>query len=148
LTGDGRGLLILMDQDEVIAGEGFQQTGGPFDFNSFSGTYALNVRHVVPNGSSETRENGAGPLTADGAGNLAGFLDLNQAGGPNAFDLALNGTFTGSADGVFTGTLAGLDTSTNPPVHNFAYYLVSPSQAVLIETDSAQLTLGFLELQK
>jgi hypothetical protein len=148
LTGDGRGLLILMDQDEVIAGEGFQQTGGPFNFNSFSGTYALNVRHVVPNGSIETRENGAGPLTADGAGNLAGFLDLNQAGGPNAFNLALNGTFTGSATGVFIGTIAGLDTSPSPPVHNFAYYLVSPSQAVLIETDNAQLTLGFLQLQQ
>jgi hypothetical protein len=148
LTGDGHGLLILMDQDEVIAGEGFQQTGGPFDFSSFSGTYALNVRHVVPNGSTETRENGAGPLTADGAGNLAGFLDLNQAGGPSAFNLALNGTFIDSASGVFTGTLAGLDTSSNPPAHTFAYYLVSPSQAVLIETDNAQLTLGFLELQK
>jgi hypothetical protein len=148
LTGDGRGLLILMDQDAVISGEGFQQAAGPFDFSSFSGTYALNVRHVVPNGGAETRQNGTGPLTADGANSLAGFFDLNQNPGLNSSNLPLSGNFIASADGVFTGTLAGLDTSPNPPVHNFAYYLVSPSQAVLIETDNAQLTLGFLELQK
>jgi hypothetical protein len=142
LTGDGRALLILMDNDTVVAGTGFQQTAGPFGFNSFSGTYALNVRHVIPNGGSETHQDGDGPLTADGAGNLAGFVDLITS------DLPLSGTFVASDNGVFTGTLAGLDTSMTAPVHNFAYYLISPTQAVLIETDNGQLTLGFLELQQ
>jgi hypothetical protein len=144
LTGDGHGLLILMDQDTVIAGQGFQQTGtGAFTAGSFSGSYALNVRHVVPNGGGEARQNGTGPITADGAGNLAGFVDLN---GPGS-DLPLSGNFTSSSNGVFTGTLAGLDTSSTPAVHHFAYYLVDASRAVLIETDNAQVTLGFLELQ-
>jgi len=143
LTGDGEGLLILMDQDAVIAGQGFQQGPGPFTAGTFSGSYGLNVRHVVPNGSGEARQNGTGPTAADGAGNLAGFVDLN---GPGS-DLPLSGNFTSSSNGVFTGTLAGLDTSSTPAVHHFAYYLVDASRAVLIETDNAQLTIGFLELQ-
>jgi hypothetical protein len=149
LTGDGQGLLILMDQDAVITGQGFQQTGsGSFTANSFSGSYAFNVRRAVPSGSSETRQYGVGSLVADGAGNVTGFFDLNPAGGATASDLTLTGTFTASANGVFTGTLAGFDTSQNPVARNFALYLVSPSQAVLIETDNGQLTLGALDLQK
>ena len=62
-------------------------------------------------------------------------------------DLPLSGSFTASSNGVLTGTLADLDTSSTPAVHHFAYYLVDTSRAVLIETDNAQLTLGFLELQ-
>jgi len=147
LTGDGQGLLILMDRDEVVVGQDFQQTGGPFTATSFNGSYALNVRHVVPNVGSETRQNGVGPLTADGTGDVTGFFDFNQTSS-NATKLPLSGTFTAGANGAFTGTLAGLDTSQTPMVHHFACYLVSPSQAVLIETDNAQLTLGFLELQK
>ena len=142
LTGDGHGLLILMDQDTVIAGQGFQQGPGPFTAGTFSGSYGLNLEHVVPNGSGEARQNGTGPTTADGAGNLAGFVDLNGRS-----DLPLSGNFTSSSTGVFTGTLAGLDTSSTPAVHHFAYYLVDASRAVLIETDNAQLTIGFLELQ-
>ncbi len=68
-----------------------------------------------------------GVLNVDGPGTISGngsVFDINDAG------------------------LAGLDTSQTPMVHHFACYLVSPSQAVLIETDNAQLTLGFLELQK
>jgi hypothetical protein len=144
LTGDGHGLLILMDQDAVIVGQGFQQTGsGPFTAGSFSGSYGLNVLHVVPNGSGEARQNGTGPITADGAGNLGGFVDLN---GPGS-DLPLSSNFASSSNGVFTGTLVGLDTSSMPAVHHFAFYLVDASRAVLIETDNAQLTLGFLDLQ-
>jgi hypothetical protein len=148
LTGNGQGLLILMDQDAVITGQGFQQTGGPFTANSFNGFYALSVRHVVPNGSSECRQYGVGLLVADGFGEVKGSFDRGQAGGPTASNLGLTGNFTAAANGVFTGTLTGLDTSQTPAVHNVAWYLVSPSQAVLIETDSTQLTLGFLDLQK
>src|SRR5882762_9151639 len=143
LTGDGHGLMILMDQDAVIAGQGFQQGPGPFTATTFSGSYGLDVQHVVPNGSGEARQNGTGPIAANGAGNLAGHVDLN---GPGS-DLPLSGNFTSSSNGVFTGTLAGLDTSSTPAVHLFAYYLVDASRAVLIETDNAQLTIGFLELQ-
>jgi hypothetical protein len=143
LTGDGHGLLILMDEDTVIAGEGFQQGPRPFTAGTFSGSYGLNVQHVVPNGSGEARQNGTGPTTADGAVNLAGFVDLN---GPGS-NLPLSGNFTPSSNGVFTGTLAGFDTSSPPAVHHFAYYLVDASRAVLIETDNAQLTIGILELQ-
>jgi hypothetical protein len=143
LTGDGHGLLILMDQDAVIAGQGFQQGPGPFTAGTFSGSYGLNVQHIVPNGSGEARQDGTGPTTADGAGSLAGFVDLN---GPGS-DLPLSGNFTSSSNGVFTGTLAGLDTSSTPAMHHFAYYMVDASRAVLIETDKAQLTVGFLELQ-
>jgi len=143
LTGDGHGLLILMDEDTVIAGQGFQQGPGPFTAGTFSGSYGLNVQHVVPNGSGEARQNGTGPITADGVGNLAGFMDLN---GPGS-DLPLSGNFISSSNGVFTGTLAGLDPSSTPAVHHFAYYLVDASRAVLIETDNTQLNLGFLDLQ-
>jgi len=128
-----------MDQDAVIAGQGFQQGPGPFTAGTFSGSYGLNVRHVVPNGSGEARQNGTGPTAADGAGNLAGFVDLN---GPGS-DLPLSGNFTSSSNGVFTG---------HPSRPRYLFY---PRRAPLrllsggrlrercfIETDNAQLTIG------
>jgi hypothetical protein len=124
------------------SGQGFQQTLVAPTTAAFSGPCVLNVRHVLPSGNAETRQFGLGPLVADGNGNLTGFVDLNP---PITNTLAVTGSFTPGANGVFTGTLAGLDTSQNPPVHNFALYLVGLSQAVLIETDKAQLTLGFLD---
>ena len=148
LTGDGGGLLILTDHDTVLTGQGFQQTGGPFGTNSFSGPYAMNVRHVAISGSTETREFGDGTVVADGASSLAGFFDLNPGGASNANNLTLTGNFNANASGVFTGTLVGIDTSENAPVHNFAFYLVSPTQVIFIETDNAQLSLGSLDLQQ
>jgi hypothetical protein len=144
LTGDGQGLLILMDKDAVLTGQGFQQTQTGFTAAAFAGPYVMNVRHVLVSGTAETRQFGVGFVVADGVGSLSGVFDFNP---PTANNLSLMGDFTANTNGVFTGTLAGLDTSQNPSIHNFAYYFVSASQAVLIETDNAQLTLGFLDLQ-
>jgi len=142
LTGDGQALVMLMDHDTIVSGQGVQQTFIAPTTAAFAGPYVLNVRHVLPSGNAETRQFGLGPIVADGSGNLTGFVDLNP---PTTNTLAVTGSFTAGANGVFTGTLAGLDTSQNPPAHNFALYLVDVSQAVLIETDNAQLTLGFLD---
>jgi hypothetical protein len=158
LTGDGRALAITMDQNDVLAGLGFAQTGkGAYSLASFNGTYALNAFGVA--GGDEFDE--VGPVTADGTGaqpgTLTGFVDTNWLfnAGP-----VVDSTVTGSYPtpifdttlGVFTGTTTGLDVN-NPTTANdaFTYYVVGTSNSsvvVGIETDANQLTLDYFNVQQ
>ena len=56
LIGDGQALVMLMDHDTVVSGQGFQQTLVAPTTAAFSGSYVLNVRHVLPSGNAETRQ--------------------------------------------------------------------------------------------
>jgi hypothetical protein len=80
----------------------------------------------------------------NGVGTLAGFADS----GDGAADFALNGGFTPEASGVFTGTLSGLDVASRATVGSMTFYLVDSTRAVAIETDSSELTLGYLQRQQ
>jgi hypothetical protein len=151
LTGDGHGVLISMDKAEVIAGLGFQQTGpGSFGLDSFSGSYGMNIAQVLPSAGSASKQHATGPILADGAGDLTGFADFNQipltAGAGN--DLSLSGNLVANANGVFTGQISGLNLLSPSTPDNFTYYLVSKTEAVFIETDNTQLTLGYFVAQQ
>lgn len=149
LTGDGHGVLISMDKAEVIAGLGFQQTGpGSFGLDSFSGSYGMNVAQVLPSASGESEQHAAGPIAADGAGDLTGFADFNPISGIGGNDLSLSGNLVANANGVFTGQISGLKLLSPSTPDNFTYYLVDKTRAVFIETDNIQLTLGYFVLQQ
>jgi hypothetical protein len=151
LTGDGHGVLISMDKAEVIAGLGFQQTGsGSFGLDSFNGYYGMNVAQILPSASGEPGQNAAGPITADGTGDLAGFADFNQISGipSGQNDLSFSGNFVANANCVFTGQISGLNLLSPSTPDNFTYYLVDKTRAVFIETDNTQLTLGYFILQQ
>jgi hypothetical protein len=148
LDGNGNALAITLDNTDVLAGLGYQQTGGgSFTASSFKGTYALNAVGVDLNNHDEL--DAVGPVAANGAGALAGSADLNWIfiNGPTP-DLPVSGTFTAAASGIFTGTLTGLDVTTVTNGDAFAYYLVDPTRVIGIETDPNQLTLGFFLLQQ
>jgi hypothetical protein len=64
--------------------------------------------------------------------------------GNAAVDVPVAGTVTTTSNGIFTGTLSGLNSAAYSTRNNFAFYLVDNSQALMIETDNVQLTLGYL----
>jgi hypothetical protein len=151
LTGNGHGVLISMDKAEVIAGLGFQQTASSsLGLDSFSGSYGMNAAQVLPSAGSESKQHATGPVSADGAGDLAGFADFNQipvtAGAGN--NLSFSGNLVANTNGVFTGQNSGLNLLSPSTPDNFTYYLVDKTQAVFIETDNTQLTLGYFVLQQ
>jgi hypothetical protein len=145
LNGAGYGSLISVDAADTLAGRVYQQSGS-YSAATFSGAYAVAAHQVVV--STGLPQDGVGPITADGIGVLAGFLDINES--TPTVDVALSGNFVANSDGIFTGTITGLDTVTPATTNNFTFYLVDDTKAVAIETDANpdQLTLGYFSLQQ
>jgi hypothetical protein len=144
LTGDGNGLLLSTDSAEMVTGQAFQQQAGAFTAASFSGSYGLNAAEagVSANGVpfSNTVIGSVAAVADNGSDTATGFADPG--------DFAISGSFTAASNGVFTGALTGLDAASPTTANNFTFYLVDNTRAVAIETDNAQLTLGYLELQQ
>jgi hypothetical protein len=154
LAGTGQGseaTAVSMDQNDVLGGLAWQQTGGgSFTTSSFSGPYALNTTGVD---LSTAEVDSVGPVRANGV--WAGAVDVNITSGqfPNAPVL---GTFTANANGVFQGTVTGLDvntctlfgTGTGCTNDAFVYYLIDTTKVIAIETDTNQMTLGLFTLQQ
>jgi len=140
LTGSGEGLLLSSSTAEMIAGRAFEQQAGPF---ALGGSYGFSATEVGSSLGTLGAETSVGPiLVAAGTGTdtLTGFVDFGNA----AADVPVTGSVTTTSTGIFTGTLAGLDAGTYATPNNFAFYLVDNTQALMIETDNAQLTLGYL----
>jgi hypothetical protein len=148
LTGNGDGLMLSSDSTEMVTGQAFQQQSGPFTAASFSGSYGLNAAQagvsadLVP--FSNTVVGPVGSVADNDTDTLTGFADF----GNGAADFPISGSLTAGSNGVFTGTLTGLDAASRTTANDFTFYLVDTTRAVAIETDNAQLTLGYLELQQ
>jgi hypothetical protein len=150
LTGTGleaETMAITVDATDVLAGIGWQQTGGgSFTASSFFGSYVLDATGADL--SNDLELDAVGPVTADGVGALTGSIDYNSfaAGGAT---VPVTGAFVASADGAFTGTITGLDVTQGASQQDvFVYYLVDTTKVFAIETDTNQLTLGFFTLQQ
>jgi hypothetical protein len=146
LNGSGGGLVLSDDQNDVFAGQTFQQQAAAFGAASFSGNYGLNAS-VYTNSAAGVPAyvNAAGVVVAtpgSGVDNVAGFVDATA----DPYDFAVSGSFTPAASGVFTGTLSGFSSSAPTSPNSFTLYMVDDTQAVAIETDNAQLTLARLSL--
>ena len=148
LDGNGNALSITLDDTDVLAGFGYQQTGGgSFSAASFNGTYAASATGWDVNENGEI--DAVGPVMSAGAGDFTGFVDLNWIfnTGPTP-DLVMSGAFnTTPASGVFTSYIVGLDVTTATNEDTFTFYMVDSTKAVAIETDPNQLTLGSFRLQ-
>jgi hypothetical protein len=142
LTGSGQGLLLSSSTAEMIAGRAFEQsTATP----SFTGTYGLNSTEIASSLGPLGANTSIGPITAvtgSGTDTLTGFVDF----GSGATDFPVTGNVTASSTGIFTGTLAGLNPAAHTTPDSFTFYLVDSAQALMIETDNTQLTLGYLDL--
>lgn len=140
LTGSGQGLLLSSNTSQMIAGRAFQQQAGPY---IFSGAYGLNATEaegsVAPAGANAA----VGPITVaagSGTSTFAGFVDF----GSGATDFPVAGSVITASTGIFTGTVAGLNSAAHTTPNSFAFYFVDSAQALMIETDNTQLTLGYL----
>lgn len=157
--GESEVVETTMDLNDIQSGLGWLQTGGgSFTATSLFGSYTLNATGFDPANVAEF--DAVGTVTADGSSALTGTVDLNWLGNTGAnitptTGAPASGAFAANANGVFTGTITGLDV-TSCSVFNstgggctsdtFSYYLIDPIKAFVIETDTNQLTSGFLAL--
>ncbi len=87
----------------------------------------------------------AGTLTADGAGNLTGFMDLNH-GTSIVTSSAMTGTY--AVDGSGTGRITATTTLGPAIGPNFVVYLTQPNlPALIMETDVRSGATGFAVVQ-
>jgi hypothetical protein len=159
LDGNGNARVLALDANDVMDGVAGLQN---LPTTPFNGTFAMGAAGADT--ISENPLNAVGPLVSDGsAGTFSGFADLNwifnpTPPGPTLTDEPVSGTFSSATGaGISSGTITGIDV-TDCPVYTpgaagctadaFTYYVVSPSQAVGIESDANQLTLIRFELQQ
>ena len=155
LAGTGQGseaTAVSMDQDDVLGGLAWQQTGGgSFTTSSFSGPYALNTTGADLN---VAEVDSVGPVRANGV--WAGAVDVNSISYGQFPNAPVLGNFTANVNGVFTGTITGLDVTsctlfgvgTGCFNDAFVYYVIDTTKVIAIETDGNQLTLGLFTLQQ
>jgi hypothetical protein len=147
LAAGGNALLLSNDSADAFDGQGFQQQSGAFTAASFSGLYGLNATVLTSDqlggvyGPSPVIGSITTAVSGSGSDSVSGFADRGN-GGP---DFAVTGSFNAAANGILEGTLAGLNPASPTTAGNFTMYLVDSTQAVMIETDPSQLSLGHLE---
>ena len=146
LDGNGGGLVLSNNGDNIFVGQAFQRQTAPFSAASFSGSYGLNASaYSLQTNGQQQWSTVVGALTATANSTstaVAGFADANSA----PADFALAGSFTPASNGVFQGTLGGFSGASPTTANDFTVYLVDSTQALAIETDNSQLILGRLQL--
>jgi hypothetical protein len=140
LTGSGQGFLQSDDVDDAFNGELFHQQQGA----NLNGTYGMSASEWVFSTAigGQQAQNVAGAISAASASGanltLQGYADT----GPGLADFATEGSMTAGAGGVWTGSLDGFTPGARGSSNTFSLYVVDSTQAVLVETDNAQLTLA------
>jgi hypothetical protein len=127
----------------ALIGDAVAQQNIAFNTASLGGSFTFLIGGSSSSGSIAT----AGRFTADGGGKITNVvLDENNNGG---ITLLPNGTVTGSytVDGnqLGGGTLTWTDTKSG--TFAFIFYLISPTQAVIQETDSSIVSDGGFSAQ-
>jgi hypothetical protein len=121
-TGNGTGTRnsgVLLKQDPSA-----------FSTSQILGYYAFGLLGAD---SLANRFGMAGEFYADGAGNLtSGLLDSDDSSSGISSSVAWAGTYSVASDGRGTATITTTQSTTN-----YAFYVVSATQMLMIETDSA-----------
>ena len=139
------GGVQIMDLASIDEGTALQQSATTFSNSSISGAYGLNFTGI--NLGEGVEVDVISQFTADGNGNITGALDLNNAGTLSSGQ-SLSGTYTTSPNGRGTATLNfPAETTLGLSNLNVVYYAVSGSQALFIETDGAQVSVGVFSQQ-
>jgi len=124
------------DSSSVRHGMLVQQSGLPSTANPLSGSYAL----ILGGHTSGKEEDIVGQLTANASGSFtSGTLDINSFG-----------VTTGATGEAVTGTFAAISSNgrgvmtLNPTSDNriLVLYFVSPTQALIMSTDTTRLAVG------
>ena len=132
------GNAVLQETDSGIASDGIfaQQQSGAFSLTSIQGNYAI----AVSGTSGSSRQVILGQVKADGAGTIpSGAIDINTDGTLTPGE-AVSGTYSAPA-GSGRATLT-LNPSTDN--RNFAVYVVSSTQVLMVGIDGGRVSSGAL----
>jgi hypothetical protein len=132
-TGGGGALVMDYDANAVACGLIVPQSTGDFD-----GNYAVNFQSVDADGEHDW----VGQSVASG-GALTGTVDINDNGATSA-GVSFAGTY--AADAVNSGRWTGTFIS-GGVTHQISYYQVSASIFVIVDTDTADVGIGILEME-
>jgi hypothetical protein len=139
------GGVQIMDLASIDNGTALEQSATTFSNSSITGAYGLNFTGI--NLSEGVEVDAISQFTADGNGNITGALDLNNSGTLSSGQ-SLSGTYATSPNGRGTATLNfPAETALGLSNLNVVYYAVSGSQALFIETDGAQVSVGVFSQQ-
>ena len=136
--------LLGSDANVLALGRAEQQSGGPFNAGSFSGSYAFGtVGNLTANDGGLTRT--VGQFTASGGSISSGAYDAVINGNVVANNplQSPGGSYTVSANGEIQLTL---NPSGGVPVQEILW-LVSPSRAFVLVNDSTKVEDGTVDLQ-
>jgi hypothetical protein len=133
-------VFIQVDNQDRVVGTAELQSGQNFSSNSLAGNYAFSLGGV--NAAGAVAE--AGQFSASGV-TLSGEVTENNGGtGIVTTGAGLSGSNLGIvSNGRGTMTLSSMPTGTE----NFVFYMVSTSNAFVLETDGFQVTSGQLLAQ-
>jgi hypothetical protein len=121
----------LFGNGSVDSGFFQSQSGSPFSNSSASGTYAFGP--IDPENLNGADVSGVATFTP-GAGSMSDTYDGNQSGGSPGLDHTESLTY--SIDSTGLGMFpSGCSISVTPPTCNQIFYVVSPTKAVLINTN-------------
>jgi hypothetical protein len=119
----------------VLTGDAEPQVSAPYTNASLSGTYGFaNIDPVVATGPLAT-----GVYTYDGAGNLTGTLDYNEAGFRSSAN-AVTGTYAVASDGRVVTPPSGTTQTVN--------YIISPGKLVSFDYTSGNTSPTLIIIQK
>ena len=134
----GNAVLQETTASTVAHGLLTQQQGGPFSSSSLSGSYAL---ALAGQNATKQEQDVVGQLNANGTGNVtAASLDINNFGALTTGQTAI-GTYTPVA------ASSGRTTVLLNPTRNLVLYLVSPTQAYALHTETTGAASGSLNKQ-
>jgi hypothetical protein len=130
--------VISEDPNAVASGTMLAQTGGPFDSNPPSGSFAF----LFYTSTSDTDQVGQ-MMIAGGrnGGNLTGTGDINEQGILTS-DAAFSGTYSVSSNGRAAASVTSPLGSAN-----LAFYVVSGSRLFVVSDDASEVTSGNFEKQ-
>jgi uncharacterized repeat protein (TIGR01451 family) len=124
--------FFLFGNGSVDSGFFQSQSGGPFSTSSASGTYAYGP--IDPENLNGADVSGVATFTP-ATGSESETYDGNQSGGSPGLDHQQNNTYSIDATGLGMFP-SGCSISVAPPTCQQIFYIISPTQAVVINTQS------------
>jgi len=118
----------LTDSSSEVEDGTVDAQSGTFSTSSVGGTYAFNLTGLDASGASVATNDFVGTLKLDGAGAITGSTVLNLSGVASK-PFALTGTYTVSSNGRVVAGVNGIS-------NNLVLYMISPTDAYLIQNDS------------
>lgn len=132
--------FVDIDSGVFLSGSAYKQQSASFTTSSLSGAYVY-----LLGGSDNLGRNLAevGQINLNGSGQVTGgVFDQNDNGTAATNQAITGGSYSVASNGRGTGSVTSAAGTSN-----FAFYLVSSSEAVFVETDSSSIIEGLAILQ-